>query len=237
MFHPHNQTKYESEKLFEINGYTAQLCSTQWSKNLAYALRYRSYVNAGTISKNEEELFYDAYDLQANTRVHLVWYEGQPVASVRSSIWSPNYSWKGTEGINSFWQDTHRKIGLENYILESSRYAVAPEVKGRKSLFAQMLLFRIQDLCSQVESCQYIITAVRQRHMAFYERMLAFKKISGPINYDWLDDEIVLLAAEQEHSRRVVSEKGMPQCSDLEVERYKELSNKMEKAVNGAESY
>ncbi len=229
MFHPQSQAAFKSEMLFEVKGFTAQLCRTEQSRKLAYGLRYRAYRHIDAIPANEDELFFDDYDLKPNSRVHLIWYEGAPVASVRSSIWSPRYGWTATEGIRSFWQDTHRKIGLENYILESSRFAVAPELTGRKSLFAQLLMFRIQDLCSQVESCPYIITAVRQRHAAFYERMLAFKTISGPIVLDWIEDEIILLATEQEESRQVVLKKGMPPCEEEEVERYREMIQDMNK--------
>ena len=223
MFHPQNQVALESERLFEINGFTAHLCRTPQSREMAYSLRYQAYRHADAIPENDEKLFYDKYDLDQNSRVHLVWYQGNPVATVRSSIWSPRYGWMVTEGLDTFWQDTHRKIGLENRILESSRFAVSPEIKGRKSLFVQLLLFRIQDLCAQVEECPYIITAVRLRHVPFYERMLAFRKISGPYEYEWLDDQIVLLATGQEESRQVVLDKGMPACKEEEIERYQQL--------------
>jgi len=106
------------------------------------------------------------------------------VASVRSATWSSAYNWMPPESIRTFWNDVHRKIGLENNILESSRYVVSPELTGRKSLYAQLLMFRVLDICSQVDQCKHIVTSVRQRHVPFYQRMLAFQQISEPVHHD-----------------------------------------------------
>ena len=199
---------YPEESLFEFNGYTAQLCTSPESKEIAYRLRYQAYLHAEAIEANEEERLTDVYDRYANARIHLIWYEGKPIASVRSATWSPAYNWLPPESIQTFWNDVHRHIGLENNILESSRYVVSPELSGRKSLNAQLLMFRILDLCSQVDECPHVITSVRQRHVPFYKRMLAFEQISEPIWHDWIKLEIVLLATSQVKSREVVQSKG-----------------------------
>ncbi len=214
---------FQAETLFELNGFTAQLCVSPESKELAYALRYQAYIHAEAVEPNEEERLTDQFDRYANTRIHLVWFEGKPVASVRSATWSPSYNWLPPESIKTFWNDVHRHIGLENNILESSRYVVSPELSGRKSLYAQLLMFRILDLCSQVDECPHIITSVRQRHVPFYQRMLAFEQISEPVWHEWIKLEIVLLSTSQEKSREVVQSKGMPPCTLEEVERYAEM--------------
>ena len=212
-----------AETLFEINGYTAQLCMRPESREQAFRLRYEAYIHSGAVDPNEGERLSDEYDQYSNARVHLIWYEGKPVASVRSSTWSSAYNWLAPESIHSFWNDAHRTIGLENNILESSRYVVSPELTGRKSLYAQLLMFRILDLCAQVDDCPHIITSVRQRHVPFYQRMLAFEQISEPIRHEWIKLDIVLLATSREKSREVVQSKGMPACTQKEVERYAEL--------------
>ena len=84
-------------------------------------------------------------------------------------------------------------------------------------------MFRILDLCAQVDDCPHIITSVRQRHVPFYQRMLAFEQISEPIRHEWIKLDIVLLATSREKSREVVQSKGMPPCTQEEVERYAEL--------------
>ena len=115
-------------------------------------------------------MLYDDFDFMPNTFVHLVWYEGKPVATVRSCIYSDEYAWERTEGVNYFPKEVEEKLGKNARLLESNRYAVDPEFQGRKSLFAQMLMFRIHALCSAVHGCSHIITSVRRKHVPFYQR-------------------------------------------------------------------
>lgn len=223
---------FEHEWLFEHRGYTAQLCCSPESRNVAFHLRYHAYLQAQAIEPNEQQLVKDLYDDQPNTRIHLIWYEGEPIASVRSSIWSPTYNWAPTESIKTFWEETHRHLGLEHRILESSRYVTAPHFVGRKSLFAQLLLFRIQDLSSQLDDCHHIITSVREKHVPFYERMLGFRQISEVKRVDWVDADIVLLTATQADSRQIVMEKGMPPTTSAELNRYSFLHTQLNQHVN-----
>ena len=235
MFILQSLSEFKDEVLFEIDGYTAQLCCSETSKRLAFQLRYKAYRHVDAIPENKDKTFFDDYDHLPNSRIHLIWYEGQPIASVRSTIWSPQYNWLTTEGVESFWIDMHRTIGLDKNILESSRFLVVPEITGRKSLYVQLLMFRIQDLCSQVEDCDHIITIVREKHAAFYKRMLAFEKIAGPKKYDWIEDELVLLATTQEESRRIVTNKGMPSCEENEVSKYRNLTQQIKNNTNEPE--
>jgi len=216
---------FQAEMLFEINGFHAQLCCSPESKAIAYRLRYRAYLHSKAIQPNAEEVLTDVYDEQDNSRTHLIWHEGQPIATVRSSIWSAKYDWATTESIKAFWKEAHRRIGLENNMLESSRYAVIPEFTGRRSLFAQLLLFRVQDLSSQLDQCKHIITSVRKKHVPFYQRMLGFQQISESKRLPWIDADIVLLTTSQAKSRSIITEKGMAACSPDEVERYASISN------------
>lgn len=214
-----------SQVLFTHDGFTVELCRTPESLHTAFALRYRAYRNANAIPANMHGLTKDTYDEQANTRTHLIWYEGQPVASVRSSIWSSTYDHLPTEALTAFRSEVAEHIGLEKNILESCRYVTDPGLKGRLSLKAQLLLFRVQDLSSQYDNCETIITAVRARHTPFYERMLGFRRISDAIRLDWIDADIVLLETGQAESRAIVESKGMPSCTAPEVERYSRILN------------
>lgn len=220
---PQSIKDFEHEKLFEFGDFTAQLCCSPESQKLAFELRYRAYRHVNAIPEHFECMFHDSHDFKPNSRSHLLWYEGKPVASIRSSIWSDQYNWETTEGLETFWAQAHRRIGLEKRVLESSRFAIVPELTGRKSITAQLLLFRVQDLSAQVEECPYIITSVREKHVNFYKRMLAFEQISEAVRHDDIDAEIVLLLTTQQNSREVVTSKGMPKCEAYEVDRYQHL--------------
>ena len=224
MFPAHVAT---GEVLFETDGFTIQLCCSEKSLKLAYALRHSSYLNANAIEEKRAGTFFDRFDHQANSRTHLIWHEGIPIASVRSCIWSKKYAYLPVESIESFPKDVAQHIGLDKNILESSRYVIAPGFNRRKSLFAQLLMFKIQDLSSIYDDCKHIITSVRERHTAFYKRMLAFDRISEPIAHDFINANIVLLKTSQEESRRIITEKGMPPSTEEEVRRYSELAKQL----------
>lgn len=212
--------RFQEELLFEMNGFAAQLCCSPESKELAFQLRYQAYSAAQLIQPNPEKMLKDIYDERSNSRTHLLWYEGAPVASVRSSIWSAKYNWATTESIDEFYGDVAAHVGLGYHILESCRFSLSPNLNGRKALEAQLLLFRIQDLSARFDECQHIITAVRSKHIAFYERMLGFRVISAPTKIDWIEGDIVAMTTPQAGSRYIFTKKEMPLCTTEELDRY-----------------
>jgi len=215
-----------SEQLFSIQDFTVQLCCSEESKSIAYSLRYKAYCHANPKLKDSVDYRVDDnYDAQANTRTHLVWHTGYPIASVRSVVWSAKYQWENIEGIQLFKTDIDRHIRLGHNILESSRYVVDPNINSRVSLTAQLLMFRVQDLSAQVDQCPYIINVVRPKHVSFYQRMLGFRKISDPIKHKLADGDVVLLYTTQTESRDIVTTKGMPPCESGEVAQYRDLLN------------
>ncbi len=180
--------------LFSESGFTAQLCRTEASKKIAYQLRYRAYRSVDGIPQNDLETAIDDYDAQPNARTHLLWYEGKPVASVRSLIWSDRYDWQSTTSLDTYRPAIDAKLGLNKRLLESNRYVVDPDFKGRKSLTAQYLLFRIQAVSCLFDHCEYVITAVREKHIAIYQRLMDFYPISDPMPVRGFQFKAVLLA-------------------------------------------
>ena len=223
MNRPQSLKSFENEVIFRYHDFTAQLCCSPESQKLAFELRYRAYRHVNAIPEQAENMLFDDYDLKPNSRTQILWLHDEPIATVRTSIWSDRYAWLTTEGIDKFWVETHRQIGLEKRVLESNRFAIAPEVSGRNSVTVQLLLFRIQDLNAQVEECPFIITAVRQKHANFYKRMLGFEPISDVIKHHSIDAEVMLLMTTQENSREIVTKKGMPQCEAVEVAHFSNL--------------
>ena len=211
------------EVIFKLDGFTAQFCKSPESKNIAYELRYNAYTHYQDIHNNDEGFLTDKYDLQKNSRTFLLWFDNSPIATVRSSVWSAQYNWNKTEGINTFQQDIQRTIGLQNTIIESGRFAILPNLGRSLSTKAQLILFRIQDLNSKYENSNHIITIVRNKHIPFYERMLGFKKISNDKFYQWLNDNVVLLYTTAAKSREIILEKGMQQLSSRELKQFSKL--------------
>ncbi|NRB47971.1 MAG: hypothetical protein HRU41_09895 [Saprospiraceae bacterium] len=210
----------DHQVLFEVNGYTAEICIEPESLQLAYHLRYQAYRHADAIPANEEAICTDSFDEQRNARTFLIWFEDQTVASVRSLTWSASYDWAPTPSINFFKTEVDHYIGLSSPILESNRYVTAPDFTGRKSLTAQMLLFRIQTLGALVDQCAYVITAVRPRHVKFYERFMNFFSISDPLKVDEVSFEIQLLATPIASKDKLSKSSAIATYEEADLERY-----------------
>ena len=209
----------EHQFLFSADGYLAEMCISEESLRTAYHLRYQAYRHAEAIPENEEKLCIDQYDSQENSRTFLIWYDNQPVASVRSLTWSSHYQWQLTPSVKYFQEDVHQHLGKQIPLLESNRYVVAPDFKGRKSFTAQMLMYRIQTLGSIVDQCAYVITAVRPKHVKFYERFMNFQSISDPLEVKEVHFPIQLLATP------VISREKLAENSTIAVYAQQDLDN------------
>lgn len=210
----------DHQVLFEVDGYTAEICIEPESLQLAYHLRYQAYRHADAIPVNEQATCTDPFDDQRNARTFLIWYDDQAVASVRSLTWSASYDWAPTPSINFFKSEVDQYIGLSSPILESNRYVTAPDFTGRRSLTAQMLLFRIQTLGALVDQCAYVITAVRPRHVKFYERFMNFFSISDPLKVDEVSFEIQLLATPIASKDKLSQSSAIAAYEEADLERY-----------------
>lgn len=206
--------------LFEESGYTAEMCIEQESLDTAYHLRYQAYLNADAIGPNTAQLFTDKFDRQENARTYLIWFEGQPVASVRSLTWSAAYQWASTPSVQFFSTEIDQKIGLDASLLESNRFVVDPNFTGRQSLTAQMLLFRVQTLASLADHCHHVITAVRPRHTRFYERFMNFQIISEPIEVAEVSFPIQLLTTPVSSKEKLAQSSGIATYQERDLERY-----------------
>ena len=212
----------EAQALFEIDGFTVEVCRVRESLEQVFRLRYQAYVQSQSIPENEEGLFFDAYDFMPHCFVHLIWYEGKPVATVRSCISAAQYQWAKTEGMQYFPEVVRKHLGDSPPLLESNRYATHPDFKGRKSLAAQMLLFRIHALCSAAHGSTHIITAVRDNHVPFYERFLGFKKISEKnTQVEKIEASVALLMVERDRCYELATQRGVPPITEEDIAHYK----------------
>lgn len=209
------------QTLGNFKDFTLEVCLNDASLNTAFQLRYRAYLAVDAIPENEEGLLYDQYDFLPNARVFLVWYQGKPVATVRSCIYSEAYNWMKTEAVKYFQEDIVRQLGAQTNLLESNRFAVDPDFQGRQSLFARFLLFRAHGLNAAAHQCKYIMTSVRANHIAFYRRFLALNPVSKESCYvEWADAEVALLANKTEECLGAILKRGMPDYDLEDVRQY-----------------
>ncbi|PHN05990.1 N-acyl amino acid synthase FeeM domain-containing protein [Flavilitoribacter nigricans] len=217
-------TQPSESQIVSVHGdFTLEVCLSPESRQLAFQIRYRSYLQAGMIPVNEEGMLYDDYDFAPNVRIFLVWNAGKPVATIRSCVYSEAYNWLPTEGVHFFEKELTAKLGEKVPLLESNRFAIDPDFQGRHSIFAQFLLFRAHGLNSAFHQCEYIITSVQSNHIAFYQRFLGLNPISDtPRQYDWIDAEISLLINRSESCLGAILKRGMPEYNEEDVARFAE---------------
>ena len=208
---PLASTPAHSQVLGTFKGFTMEVCMTEASKRTAYRLRYRAYLAVDAIPENPQRMLHDAFDASPNSRTFLVWFEGKPVATVRSCVYSDAYQWMKTEAVDYFAKDVYTQLGEQTRIVESNRFAVDPDFQGRQSLFARLLLFRAHGLNAGAHECAYIMTSVRSNHVKFYQRFLGLVPISTESCYvEWADAEVSLLANPADKCLGLILEKGMP---------------------------
>lgn len=213
---------FTHQVIFEINGFTAELCRNRESLENAFRLRYRSYRNAEIIGDLSEGMLYDKEDFMPHTFVHLIWHENKPVGTVRSSIYSDDYDWTTVQSVKYFPEKIKEKPGESTRFLESNRYAVDPDFQGRKSLFAQMLMFRVHALTSAVHNINEIVTIVQANHVPFYQKFLGFELYSeNPyLAREWSNMELHLLGIGRDECMKMAVKRGMPVVNKDDMMRY-----------------
>ena len=174
------------------NPFTLHPCETSKKMSDAVKLRYLAYKNVGAIEENAEEVFKDKYDLQPNTKTCIVYEGSTPVASARACIYSSAHSFLPTPAFEVYRQDIERELGLDKMIIESNRLVIHPEKVDSKYLFKLPFRFIILNVIKF--SSDYIITAVRAKHVPMYKRFLGLEPISTPRTYPGLNVEMILMA-------------------------------------------
>ena len=201
-----------------IRDYTLEVCLSKASRRAAYRLRYRAYLDVGAISENREKLLYDHYDQQPNAHIFLVWYQGKPVATMRSCAYAGKYDWSPLESHHYFCADLHDQLGPWGSFQEANRFAVDPSFQGRKSLFAKLLLFRAHGINAALHRSEHVVILVREHHQAFYQKFFDMECISDePYYVKWANAYVYLLSNRTDVCREKILQKGMPDYDEQDI--------------------
>jgi hypothetical protein len=90
-----------------------------------------------------------------------------------------------------------------------------------------MLLFRIQTLGALADQCAYVITAVRPRHVRFYERFMNFYPISGVKSASEVRFPIQLLATPVSSREKLAQNSSLAAFEPEDLERYQQCLSKL----------
>jgi hypothetical protein len=155
-----------------------------------YALRYQAYRRVDAIAANPAERFSDAYDHKPNAMPYLLLAGDRPVGSIRACVYRPGEDF-GLPSFETYPQEIASQIGLDKRIVESSRFVFADEAFD-VTLDMQYHLYRMIAANALVHEADWVITAMRRRHVPIYRRLFGAQRLSDPKPYYGLRDEMVL---------------------------------------------
>ncbi|MBL7810259.1 MAG: hypothetical protein JNN28_20725 [Saprospiraceae bacterium] len=175
-----------------INNFDLQVCQSTLDMQKVARLRYQCYRSVDAIGENEHQEFQDRYDAQTNTKSCMVYEDDQLVGSIRACVYAAELGHLNIPAFEVYKDDIQRVIGLDKVIVESNRFVITQEKADSKSLFK--IPFRFIVLNINKFDADYVITAVREKHVPLYQRFLTMEPISQPKKYPGIDVDMVLMA-------------------------------------------
>lgn len=174
--------------------YSLHTCDNTRKMAEAIQLRYLAYRNAGAINENPEAAFRDQYDLLPNTSCCIVYKGHAPVASVRACIYSKELDFLQLPAFEAYGPEIGKELDLDKVIVESNRFVIHPDNVDSKYLFKVPFRFIILNVLKF--KSDYILTAVRPKHVPLYRRFLGLEPISVPRKYPGINVEMIMMAGE-----------------------------------------
>ena len=149
----------------------------------------------------------------------MVYEEDQLIGSIRACVYSPSLNFDFIPAFETYKEDIRQAIGLDKVIVESNRFVISSEKAESKNLFK--IPFRFIVLNINKYDGDYIVTAVRERHVPLYRRFLTLEPISKPKRYPGLDVDMVLLAGDcKKGMRDLVQREEIYAIPQNEIESY-----------------
>lgn len=202
-----------------MNNYLLKPCDTKKETSDAFKLRYIAYRNVEAIDENEKNEFTDKYDLLKNSRTCLVYENDTAVASVRACVYSKEHDFLHLPAFEVYKEEIEKEMGLDKVIVESNRFVIDPKEVDSKYLFKVPFRFIILNILKF--DADYIITAVRPKHVPLYRRFLCMEPISEPKKYPGINVEMIMMAGDcRAFGQTVMDKETIYQFTQEEVDDY-----------------
>ncbi len=182
---------------------TVVRAATPALRDAAFKLRYRAYRATDSIPENGSQRFRDPYDYKPNAMTYLLMdgdepnamtyllMDGdEPIGAIRASVYIPERG-IGLPSFESYRDEIALRIGFDRRIVEPSRFVTA-ETSFDVMLDTQFRLFRMIAANAVVHEADWVITAMRRKHVAIYRRLFGMQPLSDPKPYPGVRDLGVL---------------------------------------------
>lgn len=169
---------------------TVVRAATPALRDAAFKLRYRAYRATDSIPENGSQRFRDPYDYKPNAMTYLLMDGDEPIGAIRASVYVPERG-IGLPSFESYRDEIALRIGFDRRIVEPSRFVTA-ETSFDVMLDTQFRLFRMIAANAVVHEADWVITAMRRKHVAIYRRLFGMQPLSDPKPYPGVRDLGVL---------------------------------------------
>lgn len=178
-----------------------RLVESREDRDIIYRLRYRAYLNEGTIESNREQRITDRFDDMPNTWIFGVHVDGRLASSIRLSISSPEHPM--CPSVDVFGDYLQPEVDRGKLMVDPTRFVAEPELAGQ---FPELPYITLR-LC--FVACSYFnadlgLATVRAEHRSFYKRLFNHQPLSPPRTYPGLTKAICLMAVDFPASREKV---------------------------------
>lgn len=166
---------------------------SQTDRNDIFRLRYRAYLNEGSISPNPEKMFSDDYDAIDNCWIFGLFHEDWLISAIRFHVISPENRYG--PALDVFPDLVGPMIDAGQTVIDPTRFVVDDEAT---KIFPDLpfLTLRVATMASEYFDADHCLATVRAEHRAFYRRVFESKQLCDPRPYPTLTQPICLMTAD-----------------------------------------
>ncbi len=186
--------------IFDAPKITARLALNEEVLREAWTVRHAAYAAQGLIVPNETGMLRDDWDFSPATRVIVIYKDGDPVATARTSLYAPQSGIEGADAvpsmamfeseIPSIYQTLPYDDGFAR-VIDISRLGRHPSLgTDCEPVFAMYRMISYLVLHYKADA---LISAVQRHHIPFYRRM-GYRQVAEPKAHPRLNLAAALMA-------------------------------------------
>ncbi|MGY8661005.1 hypothetical protein Q3C01_01385 [Bradyrhizobium sp. UFLA05-109] len=172
---------------------TVQLMEDASTLGAVQRLRYSCYKREGIIRESADGLLIDEFDYISNKYNFVVSVDGQLVSAIRVHVLTANDDVSPTQ--HAFPEVISRLLADGALVVDPNRFVVDRDASTRWPELPYFTL-RLPYLVATVLDADIALAAVRQEHIAFYTRILAYSLVGAPRPYPKLTKPLALMTAD-----------------------------------------
>lgn len=158
-------------------------CDSGEDLEALYRLRYNSYVEAGMVKPDASHMVTDKFDDLPNSYRFGVFFEDHLVSTLRLHYASPEFALSPSTAV--FSEELMPRIGKGETFIDPSRFAADSQWSGTLRVLPYITL-RLAVVACKYFNPTYCLTAIKEEHAGFYQRIFRSVQAAEPRLYPGL---------------------------------------------------